>query len=283
MTGKIVLITGGNAGIGKASAVELARMGATVVIATRSPERAERAAREIREAGGGGCVDWLHLDLASFASIRRCVDAFARRHDRLDVLINNAAVIQHERSETEDGLETTFGVNHVGHFLLTLCLLDHLKRAGSARIVNMTSTLHWLAAFGLDFDDLQARQRYDGLIAYARSKLANIHFTRELARHLAGRVTVNSLCPGLVATDYAGAIDGGGLIRLAAEIARPFSLSHAAGAQAPAYLASSPALASVTGRHFVLGVPAPVSWAANDHAAARRLWEVTEAYALHSA
>lgn len=283
MTGKVVLITGGNAGIGKATAIELARRAAGVVITSRDGGRGRRAVAEIRDESGNGDAEWLQLDLASCSSIRKAAEAFLDRFDRLDVLINNAGTILHERHETADGFEMTFGVNHIGHFLLTRLLLERLKRSAPARIINLTSTLHWIAMSGLDFDDLQAERSYDGLLAYARSKLANIHFTRELARRLDGSgITVNSLCPGLVATDYAGAVGTTGFIHLAAQIARPFSLTTAAGAHSPVYLASSPDVECVSGQHFVLGVRAPVSWAAVDPSPARRLWDITESLILHA-
>jgi NAD(P)-dependent dehydrogenase (short-subunit alcohol dehydrogenase family) len=169
-------------------------------------------------------------------------------------------------------------VNHLGHFLLTSLLVERLARSSPARIVNLSSTLHWFVPFGLDFADLQSRRGYDGLVAYARSKLANVCFTRELARRLdPARVTANSLCPGMVDTRQAGGRGSPGTIGMAAELARPFSLSPAAGARAVVRLASSPALAGRSGGHWLMGFPALASWAASDRAAACRLWDASDA------
>jgi NAD(P)-dependent dehydrogenase (short-subunit alcohol dehydrogenase family) len=276
MTQKVVLITGGNSGLGKAAATELARLGLTVVIAARNAERGGRACDEIR-AETGGDVHWVPLDLASLASVRRCAAAVLERFDRLDVLVNNAGVLLSTRTETEDGFETTFGVNHLGHFLLTALLLDRLRASAPSRVVTVSSTLHWMV-FGLDFADLQATRRYDGMAAYASSKLANVLFTRELARRLEGTgVTANSLCPGLVASSFASDGDTSGMLQMIARMSRPLAVSPSFAAQTPVYLATAPSLDGVSGQHYVFRMPAPVSWMARDAAAARRLWEISEA------
>ena len=278
MNGKVVLITGGNAGLGKAIALALARLGATVVIGARRRERGAQAADEIRAESGDGRVEWIHLDLASFASIRACAAEMHARFDRVDVLVNNAGVVLSTRSLTEDGIETTFGVNHLGHFFLTGLLFDTLARSAPARIVNVTSTAHWLAPAGLDFEDLQSTRHYQGMLVYARSKLANIYFTRELAARAQGSgVTVNSVCPGVVASDVGGEGEIVGALRMIGDLSRPLALPVAVAAETPVYLASAPELASITGRHFMFRMPAPVSWAALDARAARRLWDVSEA------
>jgi NAD(P)-dependent dehydrogenase (short-subunit alcohol dehydrogenase family) len=276
MRHKVVLITGGNSGLGRATATELARRGATVVITARRAERGVEARDAIRAATGGD-VHWVPLDLASFASVRRCAAEVVERFDRLDVLVNNAGALLSARSETAEGFETTFGVNHLGHFLLTGLLLDRLRASAPSRVVTVSSTLHWIA-FGLDFTDLQATRRYDGMVAYASSKLANVLFTRELARRLEGTgVTANSLCPGLVASSFGADGDTTGLIQLIARMSRPLAVSPAFAAQTPVYLASAAALTGVSGQHYVFRLPAPVSWSARDRTAARRLWEISEA------
>ncbi|MEE8346831.1 MAG: SDR family oxidoreductase, partial [Dehalococcoidia bacterium] len=203
MQGKTVLITGANSGIGKETAVALARAGATVVFTSRDPKKGEQAAADIRRRSGTD-VTLMPLDLASFTSIRALAETFLQRYEKLHLLINNAGLVLSERTETEQGFETTFGVNHLGHFLLTKLLLDRIKASAPARIVNVASGAHRRVGGGLDFDDLQSTNGYSAFRVYGRSKLANIYFTRELARRLQGTgVTVNALHPGVVATGFA--------------------------------------------------------------------------------
>jgi NAD(P)-dependent dehydrogenase (short-subunit alcohol dehydrogenase family) len=278
MTGKVVLITGGNAGLGKAIAIALARLGARIVVTARRRERGERAVEAIREQSGSDAIEWSRLDLASFASIRACAADVHARFDRLDVLVNNAGVVLSTRCETIDGIETTFGVNHLGHFFLTGLLFEMMARSATARIVNVASTAHWLAPAGIDFDDLQATRRYQGMVVYARSKLANIYFTRELATRARGSgVTVNSVCPGLIASEVGAEGEISGALRMLGELSRPLALTATAAAETPVLLASAPELESVSGRHFMFRMPAPISWVARDPRAARRLWDVSEA------
>ena len=203
MREKTVLITGGNCGIGKETAVGLAKMGAKVVITSRDPAKGQEAVAEVRERTGGD-VETMALDLASFAAIRGFTKKFLNTRDRLDVLVNNAGLILSERTETEEGFETQFGVNHLGHFLLTSLLQERIEGSAPSRIVNVASDAHRFAGQGLDFDDLQLNTGYRALKAYGRSKLANIYFTRELARRLDRTgVTVNAVHPGSVATRFA--------------------------------------------------------------------------------
>jgi NAD(P)-dependent dehydrogenase (short-subunit alcohol dehydrogenase family) len=273
-----VLITGGNAGVGKETAVGLARGGARVAITARDPSRGAAAAAEVRERVPGASVDVVALDLASFASIRACADEVRRRYPRLDVLVNNAGLVQMQRTVTEDGFETTFGVNHLGHFLLTTLLLDRLRASAPARVVVVASHAHKSARTGLRFDDLQAERAYSGLGAYNRSKLANVYFARELARRAAGTgVTANALHPGFVASRLGRDGDGGLAGEVVMTLARPFAISPARGARTSVYLASSPDVADVTGQYFARCRPAAVSRVARDDDAARRLWDVSEA------
>jgi NAD(P)-dependent dehydrogenase (short-subunit alcohol dehydrogenase family) len=274
---EVVVITGGNAGIGKEAAAGLAQAGATVVITSRDRERGETARAEIVERAGKD-VDVMNLDLASFASVRRFAGDFLDRYDRLDVLLNNAGLILSHRSETEDGFETTFGVNHLGHFLLTSLLVERLKANDrGARVINVSSVAHKGARDGLDFDDLQSTKGYAAMPVYSRSKLANIYFTRELARRLDGDgVTVNALHPGFVRSEFARGGDTGAFYSIGVRLASPFAISPKRGARTSIYLAASPEVDGVTGEYFYKCRPAAISTAARDDDAARRLWDVSE-------
>jgi retinol dehydrogenase-12 len=273
--GKVVVITGGNAGIGKETAVRLARLGATVVITSRNAERGRAALADVRERSGSEDVSVMDLDLASFASIRRFASDLRDRYDRLDVLLNNAGGVLSERTVTEEGFEATFGVNHLGHFLLTNLLLDRLEsNPGGARVVNVSSVAHKGAR--LDFDDLQSEQHYSALKVYGRSKLANIYFTRELARRVNDGVTANALHPGYVRSEFGRAGDLSWLFALGNRIGSVFAISPEKGARTSIYLASSPEVEGVTGGYFYKCAPASISAAAQDDAAARRLWDVSE-------
>jgi NAD(P)-dependent dehydrogenase (short-subunit alcohol dehydrogenase family) len=277
MSGKTVIITGGNSGIGLETAVALAGAGANTLITARDPERGKAAVDDIRQRSGSGDVDVAVFDLASLKSTRAGAAEILDRCQRIDVLINNAGVVLSDRRETEDGLEMTFAVNHVGHFLLTQLLLDRIKASAPARIVNVSSTAHRGARKGLDFDDLQTRNGYSGMKVYSESKLANIYFTTELARRLAGTdVTVNAVHPGTVATGYGRDGDSSGLLAFGLKVIKPFILSSEQGARTSVYLASSPEVAGVTGKYFIKNRARPTSTAANDDAAARRLWDETE-------
>src|SRR5262245_27700924 len=181
MVEKICLVTGGTAGIGMVTAAALARRGDLVYIVGRSGDRGEAAVRRIREQTGNPKVEFLKADLSSLAGVRRLATEFRNRHDRLDVLVNNAGAMFLTRQESVDGIEMTWALNHLAYFLLTNLLLDELKAAAPSRVICVASDAHrWPK--GIDFDDVQGRNRYGGLRAYAQSKLANILFTFELAR-----------------------------------------------------------------------------------------------------
>jgi NAD(P)-dependent dehydrogenase (short-subunit alcohol dehydrogenase family) len=277
MEAKTVVITGGNAGIGKETAVGLAEQGAHVVVTSRDPERGAAARADIRERSGSDKVEVMALDLASIASIRAFADAALANLDRIDVLINNAGLVVGDRRVTEDGFEMTFGVNHLGHFLLTDLLLDRLRQTDGARIVVVASHAHKSARGGLDFDDLQAERRYRPFLVYSRSKLANILFTRELARGLDGSgVTVNALHPGFVGSRFGRDGDIGWWGNLGMPLARPFAISNEKGARTSIYLASSPDVARSNGQYFYKCAPSTPSASARDNTAAKRLWEVSE-------
>ena len=201
MRGKTVVITGSNTGIGKATALELAKRRAKVVMGCRSMEKGKKAASEIMRISGNKEVACFHLDLASLASVRRFAEVVLASYTQIDVLINNAGIMACPYCKTEDGFEMQFGVNHLGHFLLTNLLLDHMCEVPGARIVNVSSsTYKWVK--GIDFSDINSEQVYQPMKAYSQSKLANILFTNVLARRLEGTgTTVNSLHPGIVRTE----------------------------------------------------------------------------------
>lgn len=278
----MVLITGGNSGIGKQAAIVLARRGAQVVFTARSELRGTKARAEIQRLSKRHDVDLMLLDLGKFRSIHAFADEFCARYDRLDVLINNAGAILSDRRVTEDGFEMTFGVNHLGHFLLTKLLLGHLAEAAPARIVNVASVAHRGSA-GMSFADLQReRTPYNGADAYNESKLANVLFTMELARRLdPAIVTANCCHPGPVRTGWGAAEDTRGLERFVLMLSRPFLVSARRGAKPLVHLATSPAVEGVTGGYFVGGYVPGVhrhrpSRVARDPEAARRLWDESE-------
>jgi retinol dehydrogenase-14 len=276
MSGKTVVVTGANSGIGFETAAALAGAGATVTITGRDASKTEAAARSLSERAGGAVVDAAVFDLSSMESVRRGAAELLERLPRIDVLVNNAGAVLGTRQETVDGLERTFATNHLGPFLLTVLLLDRLKESAPSRIVNVSSAAHNGAPRGLDFDDLQSTRGYRGMKAYSASKLANIYFTVELARRLEGTgVTANCLHPGTVATGFARDGDTR-LLRIGVAIASPFMLSPARGAETSIYLASSPEVEGVSGRYFARCRPRQPSRAARDSEAARRLWEVSE-------
>jgi NAD(P)-dependent dehydrogenase (short-subunit alcohol dehydrogenase family) len=277
MEGRTVVITGANSGVGKATALALAGAGAHTVITARHEERGRQAVADIRRATGSDRVDLVVFDLGDLASVRRGADELLGRCPRIDVLVNNAGLVQSVRSETVDGFEATFGINHLGPFLLTRLLTERLVRSAPARVVNVASTAHQAARHGLDFDDLQTTRHYRGMQAYGRSKLANILFTTELARRLSGTgVTANCLHPGTVATGFARDDDAKGFLAFGVKLIKPFILTPEQGARTSVYLASSPDVADVTGQYFVkcrVRTPSP---AAQDQAAALLLWSVSE-------
>lgn len=279
MRGKTVLITGGNSGIGRHTAIELARMGARVVFTSRNLRKGDVARAEIREAANTKLVDYMELDLASFASIEKFAKQFLAKYDRLDVLVLNAGLMLDRRSTTAEGFETTFGVNHLGHFLLTQLLRERVLASAPARILVVASGVHKQARSGLDFDDLMLERGYAAFKAYARSKLANILFANVLAQQLEGTgVTVNALHPGGVRTGFGSSEDMPSLLaRVAFTIGRPFMLSPERGAQTSIYLASSPEVEGKTGGYYHRSKLASTSAAAQDRATAERLWKVSEA------
>lgn len=278
MHGKVCLVTGATSGIGEVTAEELARRGATVVIAGRNPQRCALVAARIRGRTGNPSVDYLVADLSSQAEIRELARQFAARSSRLDVLVNNAGGVFLKRRLSADGMEMTFALNHLGYFLLTNLLIDLLKASAPARVVNVASCGHEIPR-GIDFADLQATDRYRGFQAYHRSKLANVLFTYELARRLESTgVTANALHPGMVRT-HIGENNGFVFRALKYVFDRVYRIKYISpeeGAGTVVYLAASPEVEGVTGLYFVDSKPKESSAASRDPEAAARLWELSE-------
>jgi retinol dehydrogenase 12 len=273
MQGKVCLVTGATAGIGLVTARELARAGARVILVGRSTERCSQAADLIRAQTGSTSVDWLMADLSSQADIRRLADSVKGRTPRLDVLVNNAGGIFLKRQESLDGIEMTFALNHLSYFLLTYLLLPLLEQSMPARVVSVASDAH--KGVSIAFDDIEGKTRFRGWRAYQQSKLANLLFTYELARRLAGTgVTANALHPGFVRTTIfrePGVV--GWLLRRAADV---IALSPENGAKTSVYLASSPDVAGISGRYFVKEKPVESSPQSRDTLAGERLWRLSE-------
>ncbi len=277
MEGRVCLVTGASWGIGKETALALARMGATVVMHGHDPGRSVAAADSVRRASPRDAVELVVADHSSQAGVRRLAAEVLDRHDSLHVLVNNAGVLRMRRTLTVDGLELTFALNHLAYFLLTRLLLDRLGEGAPARIVNVSSGAH--ARARLDLDDLQNARRFRGMGVYGQSKLANVLFTYELARRLEGSgVTANCLHPGLVATRLGSGTPGviGRAMWLGTRLLKPFALSPAKGARTSIYLATSPEVEHVSGRYFVNGEATESSPASYDEESARRLWEASE-------
>jgi NAD(P)-dependent dehydrogenase (short-subunit alcohol dehydrogenase family) len=272
MNGKLCVITGANSGVGKATALGLARMGATIVLACRNEERGETARQDIVEESGNPSVSLALLDLANFDSVRSFANSLPHKFSRLDVLVNNAGIYTSKRIVTANGFESTFQVNHLGHFLLTNLLLEQLKASSPSRIVNVSSEAHWTGH--INFSDLQGERRYHGWSAYSQSKLANILFTYELARRLTGTgITVNCVHPGTVRTNFAR--HNGGVVGLGVRVLAPFMLSPEEGAKTVIMLASAPEVECVTGKYFASESETSSSNESYEPAVAKCLWDVS--------
>src|SRR5256885_2240854 len=272
MQEKICMVTGANSGIGKATALALAQMGATVVMVCRDRARGEEARSEITTTSRTNAVDLLQADLSSQQSIHQLVETFQQHYTHLHVLLNNAgATFPGRRRETVDGLEMTFAVNYLAPFLLTNLLLDVLKASAPARIVNVSSNSH--KSGSIQMDDLQAEKLYRPMRTYPQSKLAVVLFTYELARRLQGTgVTANCLHPGFVATNFAQS-DAGPAVRLLVKLIGSFGASPQEGAKTSIYLASSPKVEGVTGKYFVKSIPRRSTAISYDESLQRQLWE----------
>ena len=270
MGDKTVLITGGTSGIGKATAVALAAMGARVVVTGRNPERGRAAVEEIRKDSGNESVELMLADLSVQAEVRRLADEFLERHDRLDVLINNAGVVVTKRTETPDGLETTFATNHLAPFLLTNLLLEKLKESAPSRIVTVSSEAQRWGK--VNFDDLQSKRRYGGMSVYGMSKLANAMFTRSLASRLSGTsVTANCMHPGAVNTNLGQSNKSP--LKLLAWALKPFMRSPEQGADTLIWLSSVREVEGISGKYFSNRKEISPSKPADDPTALERLWD----------
>jgi NAD(P)-dependent dehydrogenase (short-subunit alcohol dehydrogenase family) len=269
MTGKVCIVTGANTGIGKETALGLAKLGAAVVMLCRDRVRGEEALRDIKKKGGNDNVELMLCDLSSQRSIKQFATIFAQRHDRLDVLVNNAGVVLRGHSMTEDGVESTFAINHLGYFLLTNLLLDLLKRSAPSRIVNVSSAAHKYGK--LDVNAWPSGRDYATFGAYSNSKLANVLFTRELAERLTGTgVTANCLHPGGVGTNLFR-----GLPKFLQTLIKLVAISPERGARTSIYLASSPDVEGISGKYFARCRQQQSSEASRNKEAAKRLWDLS--------
>jgi NAD(P)-dependent dehydrogenase (short-subunit alcohol dehydrogenase family) len=271
MTNKLVLVTGATNGIGRHVALELAKLGAHVVIVGRNPEKTAGVLEALKAESGSHSIEALIADLSSIAEVRRLAAEVLARWPKVDVLLNNAGAVNMKREVTIDGLELTFATNHLTYQLLATLLLPALERAGG-RVINTSSDAH--ATARMNFDDLQGERLYSAWIQYGRSKLANIYFTREAAGRFAPHgVTVNAYHPGFVASDF---LSKGGVWKLLKPMAYLFAVDVPGGARTAVYLASSPDVAGVTGKYFYKCKPKRPRPFAEDDEAAARLWDATE-------
>lgn len=273
LANKEVVITGGTDGIGKVAAAALAKAGANVTIVGRDGAKGEAVVREIKTHAGHDRVGFVRGDLSAQKGVRAAATELNNRLKRIDVLLNNAGAFFQRREVSEDGIERTFALNHLGYFLTTHLVMDLLKLSPSARIVNVASGAHLGAK--LDFGNLQNAKAYSGWRAYQQSKLANIYFTYELARRLDGsKVTANCLHPGFVATRFGN--NNTGMMRAVFGIAKSLlAKSETDGAKTSIHLAGSPDVAGVNGKYFDNCKAVRSSAVSYDEAAARELWRVS--------
>jgi NAD(P)-dependent dehydrogenase (short-subunit alcohol dehydrogenase family) len=278
MQGKVVMVTGATNGIGLEAARGLAAKGATIIGVGRNPQKCTDAANQIKAATGNTMVEFLIADLSRQGDVRRVAAEFKRQYDRLDVLLNNAGAYFANRETNADGQEMTWALNHLNYFVLTNQLLDVLRASGSARIVNVSSDAHRMTR-GINFDDPEFKAGYSGWGAYGQSKLANVMFTYELARRLAGtKVTANVLHPGFVATGF-GHNNAGGVMNFSLKLLQKVGAKRPEqGAATSVYLASSPAVEGVSGQYFADSTTTRSNQASHDVPAQKRLWELSEQY-----
>lgn len=263
------MITGANSGIGKATAIGLAKMGATIVMVGRDKNRCEEAQKEIIEKTGNKNIDILICDLSSQQEIHNLVDKFNQKYQNLHILINNAGIVLKKRTSNIDGLEVNFAVNYLAPFLLTNLLLNVLKKSAPSRVINVSSGVHKRAS--LDFDDLQSEKKYSSFGTYGKSKLALLLFTYELSRRLKDSgITVNALHPGVVKTNL-----GRDQPAFSRWFQNTFFKSPERGAETSIYLASSPEVEGITGKYFINKTPAKSSEESYNEVNAKKLWEIS--------
>jgi len=268
----ICLITGATEGVGRATAVELVSKGFTVVLAARNATKAE-AVRAAIEAETGGKVDVILADLTSLKAVHQLAETFKGRYPRLDVLINNAGVFMPKRVLTPDGFETSYQVNYLSHFLLTRLLLDEMKKSPQGRIINLSSSVYTVGKF--DVHNLQSEKSFSVMGTYAASKLFMLLFSVELAERLKQTtITVNAVHPGIARTQMM--LRAPGRFKVVSYLALPFSISPERGAATSVYLASSPEIATVSGRYFTSCKPAPIKTKFDTETVRRLLWKNSE-------
>lgn len=276
MTNKIALITGPTSGIGRVTAIELAKQGFDLILVARNREKVLLLQEEL---GSGVKSDFVECDLSSISSTQKAVEEIKGRYDKIDVLINNAGLITEQKDFSVDGIELTFATNHIGPFVLTTGLIDLLKAADHARIVNVSSTAHRFAFF--DINKLVNPDRFIDLVVYGRSKLANILFSNELAERLKPfGITSNALHPGTIASNFGGTSKGATALFL--KLARPFLKTTEQGARTSIYLATSPEVNGVSGNYFENRKPTRTTSAAKNKTYAKQLWDLSEQLVLKS-
>jgi retinol dehydrogenase 12 len=272
MNSPICLITGATEGIGKVTALELAKKGFTIVVAARNASKAEALKKEIEISTGNSTCDYIVADLVSLHQVRQLAETFRCRYETLDVLINNAGVFLPARTETEDGFETMFQVNYLSHFLLTNLLLEMLKKSEQGRIINLSSSVYAIGKF--DPDNLQSEKHFSVLGTYAATKLLVLMFTEELARRLSGTsVTANATHPGIVRTDMM--LRAPGIMRLLSYLSLPFSISPQKGARTTVYLASASDVRDVSGYYFTKSKKTDVNNKFDTAANRALLWDLS--------
>lgn len=271
LTGRTIIVTGANSGIGFVIARELADMGGNVVMICRDSSKGKVALEQIKKATSNQSIELMIADLASLDSVRKLATDFKLNHEKLHILVNNAGLILGKRNATVDGLESTFQINYLSHFLLTNLLLDVLKASAPSRVVNVTSVAHFRGK--IDFLDLQEVNGYGAMKSYCQSKLAQVLFTHELSERLKGTgVTVNCVHPGAVRTRWG---DEAGVLGIGIRLARPFMIGPDKGAETPVYVATSQELEGVSGKYFVRKEIQDSSKESNSMEEARKLWDVS--------